>query len=108
MPLSELGVNLMKKIVLAMAVFTFAVWLSTSSLLLSSISTNSALNGNALALNLEEEKKSFRPVEFSAEVNLDEYRNQSSKADTAIVEKLDKAKKEMVKICGSLKTSAVR
>jgi hypothetical protein len=90
----------MKKVVLVMAALTMAAWFSTSSLLLSGLRANAdALETVALGM---EDEDTFRPAEFSAEVNLDEYKDQSAKVDGSIVEQLDKAKQDLKQVCGSV------
>jgi hypothetical protein len=99
----------MKKIVLVMAVFSSAVWLA-SSLFLACLKTPSVAEvpSSIIAMGDEDDTKSFRPTEFSAEVRVDENDRQAAKVDSDVTKKLDKAKRDMMQICGSRLPAAVR
>jgi hypothetical protein len=97
----------MKKVVLATSVFTFAIWLGVSSLLLAPV-VEAVAQGDIVAMGLEDEKRAFRPVEFSAEVKMDETTKVSNKVDLNIVQKLERVKSDMIQVCGSRNPAAVR
>ncbi len=97
----------MKKVALATSVFTFAIWLGVSSLLLAPV-VEAAAQGDVVAMSLEDEKKTFRPVEFSAEVKMDETSKVANKIELNVVQKLDRAKSDMIQVCGSRNPAAVR
>ncbi len=99
----------MKKIVLAMALFTTAVWLS-SSLFLACLKTPAVAEApsSIIAMGDDDSTKTFRPTEFSAEVRVNENERSTSKVDSSVTKKLDKAKRDMVQICGTRLPAAVR
>jgi len=100
----------MKKIVLVLAVFTSAVWLS-SSLFFACLKPNQSVAESPaaiIAMGDEDSSKTFRPTEFSAEVSVDENDRQASKVDSDVTKKLDQAKRDMMQICGSRLPAAVR
>ena len=99
----------MKKIVLVVAVFTSAVWLS-SSLFFACLKTTSVAEAptSVIAMGDDDESKTFRPTEFSAEVSVDETSRQANKVDSDVTKKLDQAKRDMMQICGSRLPAAVR
>lgn len=100
----------MKKIVSILAVFAAAVWLS-STLFLACFQTNTTVAESAtsiIAMGDEDETKTFRPTEFSAEIRLDESARQSSKVDSDVTQKLDQAKRDMMQICVTRVPAAVR
>lgn len=97
----------MKKIVLATSVITCSIWLGASSLLLAPL-MNAAAQGDVVAMGVDEGKKPFRPVEFSAEVKMEDTAKVSNKIELNIVQKLDRAKLDMIQVCGSRNPAAVR
>lgn len=100
----------MKKVVSVLAVFSAAVWLS-SNLFLACVKTTTSVAESAtsiIAMSDEDETKTFRPTEFSAEIRLDESNSKSEKVDSNVTEKLNQAKRDMMQICGTRLPAAVR
>lgn len=97
----------MKKIAVIASVVTLAAWVGLSSLLLSGLSTEATSKATAVAI-LEDETKTFRPVEFSAEINMDDKKIDDKKIDLDVIQKLNKAKQDMIQVCGSRNPATVR
>lgn len=100
----------MKKIVLVLAVFSSAVWLS-SSLFAACLKTEPAVaeySSAIIASSDEDSSTTFRPAQFSAEVSVNENDRQAGKVDGEVAKKLDQAKRDLMQICGSRPPAAVR
>lgn len=97
----------MKKIAVIASVATLAAWVGLSSLLLSGLS-NAATGKATVVAILEDETKTFRPIEFSAEITMDDKKVGDKKIDVDVIQKLNKAKQDMIQICGSRNPATVR
>ena len=97
----------MKKIVLATSVITCSIWLGASSLLLAPL-MNASAAGDVVAMGGDEVRKPFRPLEFSAELKMDDNAKVANKIELNVVQKLDRAKLDMIQVCGSRNPAAVR
>ena len=98
----------MKKTVLATSLITLAIWLGISSLLLSVGMSVNANQVDLIAAGMDDQSKTFRPVEFSAEVNMAESETAAAKIDLNVIQKLNQAKEDMKQVCGSHSPAAVR
>ncbi|MDZ4835060.1 MAG: hypothetical protein SGJ27_14895 [Candidatus Melainabacteria bacterium] len=99
----------MKKIVMVLAVFSSAVWLSSSLFLACLKTTTSVAEAPTSIIAMEVDgKPKFRPAEFSAEIRLDETDRQVDKVDSNVTKKMDQAKRDMMQISASRPSAAVR